>query len=152
MNPDLLLWQNVQPSLEFVNEIFAYNPQNLEATDGRLISKYAIALSQYLIYLKSQINLLRVNVNQRQRLLDSTVNQLLTKDILKEYKTKKDAYEYIVSNSEKLNNTRDELFMLEDQLTLLDGTDKTISELIAVFKRELTRRESEFYLTRKERY
>jgi hypothetical protein len=33
----------------------------------------------------------------------------------------------------------------------VDGIDKTVSELIATFKRELTRRENELYTTRRER-
>jgi len=40
---------------------------------------------------------------------------------------------------------------LQDELLLLEGIDKTISELIATFKRELTRRENELYATRQER-
>jgi hypothetical protein len=38
-----------------------------------------------------------------------------------------------------------ELDTLQDELFLLQGMDKTISELIASFRRELTRRENELY-------
>ena len=48
-----------------------------------------------------------------------------------------------------LNKIQIDIELLQDELFLLDGVDKTIQELIAAFKRELTRRENELYQRRK---
>ena len=64
---------------------------------------------------------------------------------LKEHKTKKDAKAALVLSNQVLNKLQEEIDALEDELVLLDGMDKTIMELIAAFKRELTRRENELY-------
>ena len=70
---------------------------------------------------------------------------------MKKYKTKKDASVYIISSTEDLSLTEDSMYDLKEQLMLLDGIDKTISEYIACFKRELTRRADEHWQLNKER-
>lgn len=152
MEPGVMLFKNVKPDIEFINEILKYDVKKLEATDNSTVSKYAMALAQYLIYFKSKMNETKVEIHRKQRVLDGAVAQLLTNDILKRCKTKSGAYEYIISSTQELNTIRNEIEDLKDELMLIDGVDRQISELIAVFKRELTRRENELYVTRKERY
>ena len=41
---------------------------------------------------------------------------------------------------------------LKQELIKVEGIDKAVIELIAAFKRELTRRDNELYTLRKERY
>ena len=151
MDKEVLYFQNMKPSDELIEEIFRYDVRVLESTDDITLSKYAIALAQYLIYFKSQINTTKVESVRKRRVLDSGVNQLITKDILKQYKTKSDASGYIISNTQELSRLNDEIDSLKNELVLIDGIDKTVSELIATFKRELTRRENELYTTRRER-
>ncbi len=151
MDKEVLYFQNMKPSDELIEEIFRYDVRVLESTDDITLSKYAIALAQYLIYFKSQINKTKVESVRKRRVLDFGVNQLITKDILKQYKTKSDASGYIISNTQELSRLNDEIDSLKNELVLIDGIDKTVSELIATFKRELTRRENELYTTRRER-
>ena len=151
MDKEVLYFQNMKPSDELIEEIFRYDVRVLESTDDITLSKYAIALAQYLIYFKSQINKTKVESVRKRRVLDSGVNQLITKDILKQYKTKSDASGYIISNTQELSRLNDEIDSLKDELVLIEGIDKTVSELIATFKRELTRRENELYTIRRER-
>ncbi len=151
MDKEVLYFDKVKPNDSLIEEIFNYDVRTLENTNDVVLSKYAIALAQYLIYFKSQTNKTRVDVGRKRRVLDSGINQLITKDILKQYKTKSDAAGYLIANTQSLNDLNEEIEILKDELVLIDGIDKTVSELIATFKRELTRRENELYTTRKER-
>jgi hypothetical protein len=152
MNEELLKFKKVKPNKDLIDEIFTYDVNTLDATDGVIISKYAVALAQYLIFYKAEINNTKIEVFRKQRFIDATVGQLLTKDLQKRYKTKKDAYSFIVNSNEELFKIQSDIFRLEDELMLVEGIDRTISELIATFKRELTRRENELYTVRREKY
>lgn len=152
MEAGMLLFKNVKPDIEFINSVLEYDVNKLESTDNVTISKYAMALAQYLVYFKSKVNETKVEMHRKQRVLDGAVAQLLTPEILKRCKTKSGACEFIISSTQELNVIRNEICNLKDELTIIDGVDRQISELIAVFKRELTRRENELYTTRKERY
>lgn len=152
MDDGMLLFKKVKPDIEFINEILTFDVKGLEALGSSAVSKYAVALSQYLIYFRAEINRTKVEVHRKQRALDSGINQVLTKDVIKQYKTKAAAAELIISNSQELNAIRNEVDRLKDELMIVEGVDKTISDLIATLKREMTRRENELYITRKERY
>lgn len=152
MDEGILLFNKAKPNLEFINEIFEYDVRKLEATDSVVISKYSIALAQYLIFFQAEVNKTKLEIVRKQRILDGATNQLLNEELLKRYKTKSAAKEHIISNSKEFNSLRSEIEKFRDELTLIEGEDKKISELIAVFKRELTRREKELYAIRKERY
>ncbi len=136
---------------DFIDSIFMYDVHKLETTSSIVLSQFTIALSQYLIYFKSNLNQNKVEVRKKQRLLDGAVNQLLTKEVIKEYKTKRAATAHIVSETENLALLEIEIDNLKDEEFMLDGIDKHISELIASFKRELTRRENEQWQTKMER-
>jgi len=151
MDPGVFAFQKVKPKLDFIEEILTCDVRKLEQIDSSIISQYSLAMSQYSIYFKSQINQTKSELFHKQRILDTTVTQLLTKDILKKYKTKKDASVYIISSTENLSLVEDTMYNLKEQLMLLDGIDKTISEYIACFKRELTRRADEHWQLNKER-
>ena len=151
MDPGVFAFQKVKPKLDFIEEILTCDVRKLEHMDSSTISQYSLAMSQYSIYFKSQINQTKAEIFHKQRILETTVTQLLTKDVLKKYKTKKDASVYIISSTEDLSLTEDIVYDLKEQLMLLDGIDKTISEYIACFKRELTRRADEHWQLNKER-
>lgn len=151
MDRDLKAFKTIELDRDFIDSIFAYDVRTLEATDSIQLSQYIIALSQYLIYFKSKLNENKVEIRRKQRFVDNTVNQLITKEVLKEYKTKRDATGYLVENTEQLYLAQKDIDKYKDEEMLLEGVDKTISELIASFKRELTRRENEQWQTRKER-
>lgn len=152
MDKGVKLFENVKPDIEYINEILTFNAQNLDSLESTTVSKYAVALSQYLIYFKAETNRARVAIHQKQRALDTGINQVLTKDVLKQYKTKTAAVEYIISNSPELTIIRSGIDKIRDELMIVEGVDKTISDLVATLKRDLTRRENELYTIRKERY
>ena len=58
-----------------MDEIFGFEPKNLEATPSAKISEYTIGLSQFLIYFSSQINATRVKLMQKNRVIDLAVNK-----------------------------------------------------------------------------
>jgi len=152
MDDGVYLFEKVKPEMGFINEILAFDVRKLDVLDGAVISKYAVALAQYLIYFKSEVNKAKVNIHIKQRALDSGIEMVLTKDVLKQYKTKANAIEYIISTSNPLGQIKKEIDKIKEELMRIDGVDKTISDLIATLKRELTRRENELYTVRKERY
>jgi hypothetical protein len=145
MDPGLELYKQCRPDNSFVEQIFAFDVRTLEQSDDNFISKAVIGLSQYLIYFKSQLNTTQAEVTRKERVMEGVLFDLITPEVLKKYKTKKDARFGLVYSNEILNTLQLEIEALETELTLLDGIDKTIMELIAAFKRELTRRENELY-------
>ena len=152
MDKGALLFTNIDVNKSLVEDIFAFDCSKLDVTDGSIIAKYTLALSQYLIYLQFEINKTKVEKRGKQRYLDACVSVNLDKELLKRFKTKGDAAHYIIKMNPDLDKAQLEADILQDELTLVEGIDKTITELITTFKRELTRRENELYITRKERY
>ena len=154
MDKGMLLHMNIKPDIEYIESIMAFDVRKLDTLDGATVSKYATALSQYLIYFRSEINQSKVNMHQKQRVLDSEINKILldNKDILKKCKTKQAATAHIIDTSDTLKVISKAVNSIRDELVLVEGIDKTISDLVATLKRELTRRENELYTVRKERY
>lgn len=148
MDEGLLLFQKSKPENSFIEEVFSYDVRTLEQTDENFVSKAVIGLSQYLIYFKSQLNITQAEATRKERVMEGVLFDMITAEVLKKYKTKKDARLGLVYSNVTLNTLQLEIEALKDELTLLDGIDKTIMELIAAFKRELTRRENELYQRR----
>jgi len=151
MDKGVLYFQKIKPDLDFMNEVFAFDARKLQEIDSNKVSQFCVALSQFVVYLKSEMNKARSEINMKQRFIDSTVNMLLTPKMVKEHKTKTSAVDHIINNSEPLTTARTEIGGIKDELTLLDGQDKNLLELVNAFKRELTRRENELYSARMER-
>ncbi len=145
MEKDLLLYQKCRPEGSLIEQVFSYDVRTLEQTDDLFISRSVIALSQYLVYFKSQYNTVKAEVTTKERVMEGVLFGLITAEVLKEHKTKKDARAALIFSNQVLNKLQEEIDALEDELVLIDGMDKTIMELIAAFKRELTRRENELY-------
>lgn len=148
---DTQLFENMKPDKNFIETIFQFDIKKLETTDGVEVSQFCIALGQYLIYLRYQLNKTKVEVTKKKRLLDGVISQRLTPALIKNLGTKTNAVDDIMKNSKSISRLQIEMEPMQDELMLLNGLDKTISELIAAFKRELTRRENELYTTRQER-
>ncbi len=151
MDKEVLFFRDMKPDKEFIEKIFHLDVRKLEAIDGIEISKYCIALAQYLIFLKYQMNKTKAELTNKKRLVQGTLDILLTKKMIKDYGTKTNAVAHIMSTSKTLIDLTKEMEPLKDELVIVEGMDKAISELIAAFKRELTRRENELYRIRQER-
>lgn len=148
MDNGVLYFQKVRPDLDFMNEIFQFDARSLQELDSAKISQYCVALSQFVIFLKSEMNRTQSEINMKQRFVDSTVTMLLTSDMIKAHKTKTAAIDHIVSNSEGCMKAKEEIGALKDELMLIEGQDRNLVELVNAFKRELTRRENEYDSTR----
>ena len=151
MNTTLFSFNNIKLDSGLMDEIWSFSPRNLESIDDITVSKYSIALAQYMIYFTSQYNNTKANLTNKKRTFDASIAIFIDADLLKKYKAKKDAVDFLVSTNPDLGRLNDEINILQDELIKLDGIDRSISELIATFKRELTRREKELFATRQER-
>jgi hypothetical protein len=151
MDNGVLYFQKVRPDLEFMNEIFTFDTRQMPSMSSEKLSQFCVALSQFVIFLKSEMNSTHAEINMKNRFIEATVNMLITKELIKEHKSKSAAVEFLISNSTELSKVKDQIGALKDELLLLEGQDKNLLELVNAFKRELTRRENELYVTRVER-
>ena len=151
MDKDVLSFTKVQPSNDLINEIFTFNVKNLHALQDPTLSQYVIALSQWLVFYKAQVNDTKAQINQIQSDLEFLVATWMNEDVLKKHRTQTAARDYLIRNNSGSAAMQDKLIKLKQELIRVEGIDKAVSELIAAFKRELTRRENELYTIRKER-
>ena len=153
MDTDMMSFTKVQINNDLLDEIWAFDARKLDNVKGALLSTYNIALAQYLIYFTYQRNIAKAEVYRLNKLIDRTVSLILTadKDLLKKHKTKVSVVDYRVSTDVNLMEIQSKLDVLTSELSHVDGIDKSISELIATIKRELTRRENELFEVRQER-
>jgi hypothetical protein len=129
-----------------MEEIFAFDPRNLEATPSDKVSQYAIGLSQFLIFFTSQINKSKVLLMQKERIIDSYVAQ---SDI--KAKTVQEKRIKVIEASAELKIISDAVELLECEIQMTENLEKYYIELINSLKRELTRREVEQKFSRDER-
>lgn len=151
MDKELLSFTKVRPPNDLITEIWAFDVKNLHSTEDPTLGQYVIALSQWLVYYKSQINETKAEISQLTGDIEFLVATWMTKEILKEYKTQTAAREYVIRSNAESMAMYDKIQKLKKDLIKVDGIDKAVTELISAFKRELTRRENELYTIRKER-
>lgn len=153
MDQDALSFKKIQINQDLLDEIWKFDPRTLDTVSGPILSSYAMALSQYLIYFTYQKNKSKAEMHRLTKLIDRTVSLMLSSNpaLLKAHKTKAAAHDAIVADSEQLTLNESQLDALKIEMINIDGIDKAISELIATIKRELTRRENELYAARQER-
>ena len=150
MQPDVLSFTKIKLESDLMEEIWKIDPRRIDYMDGTLLSTYAMALSQYLIYFTYQRNLAKAEQYRLNCYIDRRVSMKMLEDT-KKYKTKAAAVDYIISTDDDLMDYQSKLDLVNKELIQVEGIDKAVSELIATIKRELTRRENELYQTRMER-
>ncbi len=141
-----LMVYKMPKNVPLMDEIFKFDPRNLEATASAKISQYTIGLAQFLIFFASQINKTKVALMQKNRFIDTYVNKSTLKG-----KTKAETRQKVIDAHEELQAIETGIEMLEAEIKLTDGLEKYYTELINSFKRELTRREVEMKFSRDER-
>lgn len=129
-----------------MDEIFAFDPRNLEATSSADISKYTIGLAQFLVYFTSQINTTKVKIVQKNRAVDTHVNRSDIKG-----RTKSEKRQKVIDSDPNLQKIQADIEALEGEIKMTDNLEKYYVELINALKRELTRRETEQKFIRDER-
>ena len=132
-------------NIPLMDEIFAFDPRNLEATPSAKLSQYTIGLAQFLIFFSSQINKTKVQLMQKNRVIDTYINQSELKG------TKVERRRKVIDAHEELQAIEKGVELLEAEIKLTDGLEKYYLELIQSLKRELTRREFEMKFSRDER-
>jgi len=151
MNNGLYSFRKIEINQGFLDTIWKFNPMTLGSLDDLTISQYSIALAQYLIFFRSELNQSKAIIVKKKKLLDTSISIATTEKLLKKYKTKIATTEYLTTTLPELSKLSEEISQLQFEITHLDGVDKSISEYIATFKRELGRREKEIFAIRAER-
>ena len=141
-----LMMYKMPRNASLMDEIFAFDPRNLEATSAADVSKYTIAIAQFLIFFSSQINATKVKLIQKNRVIDTYINQSGIKGVTKAEKRYK-----VIADSPELKQIELDIEALESEVKMTDNLDKYYIELINAFKRELGRRDTERRFTRDER-
>jgi len=94
-----------------MNEIFQFDVRNLEATPSAKISQYTIGLSQFLIFFTSQINKTKVQLMQKNRVIDTYVNQSELKG-----RTKSDKRQKVIDEHPELQAIEKGVEVLEGEI------------------------------------
>jgi hypothetical protein len=130
-----------------MDEIFKFDPRNLETLSSVKLSAYSIGLMQFVVFLTSQVNKTRVLLMQKERVLEVYFN----KEVVLKGKTKADKKRELLKLNPELVAIQKEAEILEAELKLTENYDKYLVELNNSIKRELTRREAEMKFIRDER-
>ena len=152
MDTNMLSFTKVNPNKDLIDEIWSFDVKNVDSTSEITISKYIIALGQWLIYYRAQVNDTKAQISQLTSDIEFLVATWMTPKILKEYKTQTAARDYLIRTNPESSIMRDRVTELKKDLIKVEGIDKAVIELLAAFKRDLTRRDNELYTLRKERY
>lgn len=154
MDEGLYSYRNVTINKDFLDKVWRFDPNTLESKDSLEISKYSVALAQYLIYFRSGYNKTKAILAKKKKTLDSSLNLSIgeaDKSIKKRFSTKAAVTEFLLTTVPELSELNEEITSLQEEINYLEGMDKAVTEYIATFKRELTRREKELYSIRSER-
>lgn len=149
MKEDCEYFKNMSIDKHYLQSILDLHPSTIPDVDSGELSSYTVQLAQYNIWRQYRVNELKVNLMRLERNMELALNLVLTKEVIKEYKSIKAAVSYLIASTSEFKKMDDEIFELKCVLELERDLDKGISELIASFKRELTRRENELYAIRK---
>jgi len=151
MDSGVMSFNRIEINNDFLEQIWKFNPVTLGSLDDLTVSQYSICLAQYLIFFRSELNQTKAIIAKKKKLLDSSIAIAMDAKIIKTYKTKTAAIDFIKNSSPELSALEEQIDNLKDEVIRIDGIDKAVSEYIATFKRELTRREKEIFAIRAER-
>lgn len=143
---DALMFHTIPLNKDLMSEVFMFDARQLESTTSAKISQYTIGLSSFLVYFQSQVNLTRVKLMQKRKILDDKIAW----DGIKG-KTKAEKITNALKDNPDLLPIYNDIEALEQELVMTADLDKGYTEMINAFKRELTRREKEYQYVRDER-
>ena len=141
-----LLLDKMPKNESIMNEIFEFDVENLESTSSVKISQFIIGLSQFIIYFSSQVNRTKVTLLQKRNVLESHINKSSVK-----YRTKVERKIKVLEDNPDLQDIVASIAIDEQELALVENREQYLLELVNAFKRELTRRELEYRMSRVER-
>ena len=132
-------------SESLINEVFSLDVKNLDSIDETLLSKYIVALSQYLVFFDFELNKLKVKYSLNKKVFDDALFKRTSKikgGTLTEKKR------IVLEEHDALKEMDEKVVEIKSQMTLLEGLHDSIENLIFSLKRELTRRGSERQLSK----
>jgi hypothetical protein len=119
--------------------------RELETIDSLTLSKYVIALSQYLVFLTSQVNKSRVMYKIHSRKFEMLLYKAI-KDVTGKTLTEKKAK--ALEGNKELQYQEEQMHIFDLEVEVVRDIEKNITLLVNAIKRELTRREAEIGATR----
>ncbi len=151
MDSGVYAFTNLKIDQGFLDQVWAFSPNKLGSLTNEMVSQYSMALAQYLVYFKWEQNKTRAEIAKKKRLLDASIAMSTDATLQKKYKTKAALTDFMINTNSDLSKLSKEVEELQLELIKTDGIDNAISEYIATFKKELSRREQELFTTRSER-
>jgi hypothetical protein len=131
---------------DLMDQIFCFDPNTLESTKSLDISKYVIGLSSFLVFFQSQVNMSKMLLVKKKKILNDFINQCKASG-----GTKEERRINAINSDEEAKLLAYDIELLEQENILTEGLIEGYIEMINAFKRELTRREQEGRYGRDER-
>ena len=114
MHEDVLSFNKITVDQTFLDEIWKFNPNTLDSLPTETVSRYAMALAQFLIFFKAEQNKTRAQLIKKKRFFEASVLMCLnSSEIPKGYKTKAEKVEYLVNTTPELSKVTDEINYLD---------------------------------------
>ena len=143
-----LLLFKMESDNELIEEAKSLSVRDLESIPSLTLSKYVIVLSQYLVFLTSQVNRSRVMYKIHSRKFEMALYKAI-KNISGKTLTEKKAK--ALEEDTVLQHHEEQMHLYDLEIEAAKDVEKNITLLVNSIKRELTRREAELGAARVER-
>lgn len=131
-----------KPNTTLVNRVMQMDASELSELRGEELSGYILVMGQYLVMLQYQENLKNIDYMLAQKAYEYMYSKerfLLPDDI--KFKTEKAYREYLMINSEILNDLNAVVLEAQAEKMLLENMTKACSELLNALKKEKSGRD-----------
>jgi hypothetical protein len=132
----------IKPSQTIIDKALSFNVNELDIIDDTDITKFIVALSQYLIYITLEINKLKIRKAVLDRDIEIDIATFIVSTGLSKG-TKAERKFLAIGASPELEKKSEKLQTISTELMLLDNIDKYIEFYSNGLKKELLRRERE---------
>jgi len=132
----------IKPSQSIIDKALSFNVNELDTIDDSDITKFIVALSQYLIYVTLEINKLKIRKAVLDRDIEIDIATFIVSTGLNKG-TKAERRFLAISASPELKEKSEQFQTVSTELMLLDNIDKYLEFYCNGLKKELLRREKE---------
>lgn len=140
-----LLLFKMESDNELIQEAKSLSVRDLESIPSLTLSKYVIVLSQYLVFLTSQVNRSRVMYKINNRKFEMALYKAI-QNVPGKTLTEKKAK--ALEDDTTLQHYEEQTHLYDLEIEAAKDVEKNITLLVNAIKRELTRREAELGATR----
>jgi len=134
----------IKPSQSIIDKALSFNVNELDTIDDSDITKFIVALSQYLIYVILEINKLRIRKAILDRDIEIGIATFIASTGLNKG-TKAERRFLAIGASPELEKKSEQFQVISTELMLLDNIDKYIEVYCNGLKKELSRRDQEHH-------